>query len=37
VQTQIRNSLAEQERRTNNDIGSFGVYPVLSIGLSYAF
>jgi hypothetical protein len=37
IQNDIRNSLAEQERRTNNDIGSFSVYPVVSIGLSYAF
>jgi hypothetical protein len=37
VQTQIRNSLADQERRTNNDIGSFNVYPVVSVGVSYAF
>jgi hypothetical protein len=37
VQNNIRTSLAEQERRTNNDIGSFGVYPVVSVGISYAF
>jgi hypothetical protein len=37
IQNQIRSSLAEQERRTNNDIGSFGIYPVLSVGISYAF
>jgi hypothetical protein len=37
LQTQIRNSLADQERRTNNDIGGFNVYPVVSIGISYAF
>ncbi len=37
IQDQIRSSLAEQERRTNNDIGSFGIYPVLSVGISYAF
>jgi hypothetical protein len=37
IQNDIRTSLAEQERRTNNDIGSFGVYPVISVGLSYAF
>ncbi len=37
TQTDIRNSLAEQERRTNNDISSFSVYPVVSIGISYAF
>ncbi len=37
LQTQIRNSLADQERRTNSDIGSFNVYPVVSVGISYAF
>jgi hypothetical protein len=37
IQNNIRNSLAEQERITNNDIGSFGLYPVLSVGISYAF
>jgi hypothetical protein len=37
LQTQIRNSLADQERRTNNDIGGFNVYPVISAGISYAF
>jgi hypothetical protein len=37
IQADIRTSLAEQERKTNNDIGSFGVYPVISVGISYAF
>jgi hypothetical protein len=37
LQDQIRSSLADQERRTNNDIGGFNVYPVISVGLSYAF
>jgi hypothetical protein len=37
LQTQIRNSLADQERRTNSDIGGFSVYPVISVGVSYAF
>jgi hypothetical protein len=37
LQTQIRNSLADQERQTNNDIGGFNVYPVISVGISYAF
>ena len=37
IQADIRNSLDEQERRTNNDISSFGIYPVISVGLSYAF
>jgi hypothetical protein len=37
IQDQIRTGLAEQERRTNNDISSFGVFPVISVGLSYAF
>jgi hypothetical protein len=37
LQDQIRSSLAEQERRTNNDIAGFSVYPVVSVGLSYAF
>jgi hypothetical protein len=36
-QAQIRNDLAVQEQQTNRDIGSFNVYPVLSIGFSYAF
>ncbi len=37
LQDQIRASLADQERRTNNDISSFSVYPVVSVGFSYAF
>jgi hypothetical protein len=37
LQNQIRASLADQERRTNSDIGGFSVYPVLSVGISYAF
>jgi hypothetical protein len=37
LQDQIRTSLADQERRTNSDIGSFNVYPVISVGISYAF
>ena len=37
LQNQIRSSLADQERRTNNDIGGFNLYPVLSVGVSYAF
>jgi hypothetical protein len=37
LQSQIRTSLAEQERKTNSDIGSFNVYPVISVGISYAF
>jgi hypothetical protein len=37
LQDQIRTSLADQERRTNSDIGGFSVYPVLSVGISYAF
>jgi hypothetical protein len=37
LQTQIRNSLADQERQTNNDIGGFNLYPVISVGVSYAF
>jgi hypothetical protein len=36
-QDQIRRDLAEQERRTNNDITGFNVFPVLSIGVSYSF
>jgi hypothetical protein len=36
-QQQIRNDLAKQESQTNKDIGSFNVYPVISIGVSYAF
>jgi hypothetical protein len=37
LQEQIRSSLADQKRRTNSDIGGFSVYPVLSVGSSYAF
>jgi hypothetical protein len=37
LQDQIRSSLADQERRTNNDIGGFNIYPVISVGVSYAF
>jgi hypothetical protein len=37
LQDQIRSSLADQERRTNNDISGFSVFPVISVGLSYAF
>lgn len=37
LQSQIRTSLADQERRTNSDIGGFNVYPVVSVGVSYAF
>jgi hypothetical protein len=37
LQDQIRSSLAEQERKTNNDIGGFNIYPVISVGISYAF
>ncbi len=37
LQSQIRTSLIEQERKTNNDIGGFNVYPVISVGVSYAF
>jgi hypothetical protein len=36
-QQQIKNDLATQERQTNQDIGGFNVYPVISIGVSYAF
>ena len=37
LQNQIRSDLAAQERKTNADISSFNLYPVLSIGVSYAF
>jgi hypothetical protein len=36
-QQQIRNDLATQERQTNQGIGGFNIYPVISIGVSYAF
>jgi hypothetical protein len=36
-QNQIRSDLAAQERQTNDDVKSFNVYPVISIGFSYAF
>jgi hypothetical protein len=36
-QNQIRSDLAAQERQTNGDIKSFNIYPVISIGFSYAF
>jgi hypothetical protein len=36
-QNQIRSDLAAQERQTNGDIKSFNLYPVISIGFSYAF
>jgi hypothetical protein len=34
---QIRDDLAKQESQTNKDISGFNVYPVISIGFSYAF
>jgi hypothetical protein len=37
VQNQLRSDLAAQEQKTNADIRSFNLYPVLSIGFSYAF
>jgi hypothetical protein len=37
TQNQIRQDLAAQEQRTNNDIGGFSVFPVISIGVSYTF
>jgi hypothetical protein len=37
IQNQIRSDLAAQEQKTNADIRSFNLYPVLSIGFSYAF
>jgi hypothetical protein len=36
-QQQIRSDLAKQESQTNKDISGFNVYPVISIGVSYAF
>jgi hypothetical protein len=37
VQNQFRSDLAAQEQKTNADIKGFNVYPVVSIGFSYAF
>jgi hypothetical protein len=37
LQNQIRSDLAAQEQKTNADIRNFNLYPVLSIGFSYAF
>ncbi|NJR31766.1 MAG: hypothetical protein HC778_01355 [Chamaesiphon sp. CSU_1_12] len=37
IQNQLRSDLAAQQQRTNADISSFRLYPVLSIGFSYAF
>jgi hypothetical protein len=37
VASQITNDVREQEAKTNRDIAGFSVYPVLSIGFSYAF
>jgi hypothetical protein len=37
TQNQIRQDLAAQEQRTNNDISGFSVFPVISIGVSYTF
>jgi hypothetical protein len=37
IQNQFRSDLATQEQKTNADIKSFNVYPVISIGFSYAF
>jgi hypothetical protein len=37
VQNQFRSDLAAQQQKTNADISSFNIYPVLSIGFSYAF
>lgn len=36
-QAQIRSDLAEQERKTNQDIKGLNLYPVISIGFSYGF
>jgi hypothetical protein len=33
----IKDELAIQERKTNEDIKGFNLYPVVSIGFSYAF
>jgi hypothetical protein len=37
AQNQFRSDLAAQEQKTNADIKGFNVYPVISIGFSYAF
>ncbi len=37
IQNQLRSDLAAQQQKTNADIRSFNLYPVLSIGVSYAF
>jgi hypothetical protein len=37
VQNQLRSDLAAQQQKTNADIRNFNIYPVLSIGVSYAF
>lgn len=37
IQNQIRSDLAAQEQKTNADLRGFNLYPVLSIGFSYAF
>jgi hypothetical protein len=37
VQNQLRSDLATQQQKTNADIKNFNIYPVLSIGFSYAF
>ncbi|PSB53472.1 hypothetical protein [Chamaesiphon polymorphus] len=37
IQNQLRSDLAAQQQKTNADISSFRLYPVLSIGFSYAF
>ena len=37
VQNQFRSDLAAQQQKTNSDIGGFNVFPVLSLGFSYAF
>jgi hypothetical protein len=37
VQNQLRSDLATQQQKTNADIKGFNIYPVLSIGFSYAF
>ncbi len=37
VQAQLQSDLAEQERKTNEDIKGFNIYPAISIGFSYGF
>jgi hypothetical protein len=37
LQNQFQSNLAAQQQKTNADISSFNLYPVLSIGFSYAF